>query len=297
MWQGQPGHLRPHSAFESALCSPRHSRPGRLPIGPIRHLPAPARWCGPIRFSRRHALAAPPLAGRCRGAGPIGSPGREGRARQGRGPRVHSGPNGDPGRNPRESGGESAQKAPGGGAGWTRTWCLPVSPTALPGRLGNGGTPVGVRMDRQGGARTLCAAKFWISPWERATSILVSSRKKRMLREGAKPTQARTACKSGLQRCVQLPLVPSNSRVPIPSAGGRSPQPRTGLPHRGLLPEPPQPPQISLHPHPPPYTPSPRPSLALKLVILCPKLSPRVPLRLPITHTQLARTLKKKKMK
>lgn len=45
-----------------------------------------------------------------------------------------------------------------------------------------------------------------------------------------------------------------------PSAGGHPPQPRTGFPHRGLPPEPPQCPQISLYPDSltPSYTPSPR---------------------------------------
>lgn len=69
-----------------------------------------------------------------------------------------------------------------------------------------------------------------------------------------------------------------------PSAGGHPPQPRTGFPHRGLPPEPPQCPQnlsLSRQPHSflhalPPFF------FAVKLVIFCSKLSPQVPLRLQI---------------
>lgn len=104
-------------------------------------------------------------------------------------------------------------------------------------------------MDRQGGTRTLSGAKFCIiSPRERATLTLISSRKERIPREGSE-THSRS---HRLEIWVPEVCAVATCRIKQPhrdpSAGGHPPQPRTGFPHRGLLPEPPQCPQISLCP-------------------------------------------------
>lgn len=78
-----------------------------------------------------------------------------------------------------------------------------------------GGTPVGVRMDRQGGTRTLSGAKFCISPGRGRLSPLFLPGRKGRPERGVKLTQGHTDWKSGFQKCVQWPLAELNNLIAI----------------------------------------------------------------------------------